>query len=247
MKPEISNEQLNAFVDNELDMLDKDSVFMQLETDAALKQAVCDLHAVKALVRHAYVAPPLAQSAVTRQFYLPKSLVAGVMLVLGLSAGWLGHGVNQSAPALRLAGTQLPPPIDTAALRPVSLAGVTQDMNRIVMHVDSADSAKFNTLLDDVDYLVQQHATQGQSAQIEVLASNNGLNMLRSDTTPYAARIAALIEHHPNVTFVACNQTLQRLQKEGVDVQLLPRVQIIPTATGEVVSRLHGGWTYIKV
>ena len=248
MKPEISNEQLNAFVDNELDMLDKDSVFMLLETDAELAHTVCELRTVKALVRHGYVAPPPLTSRVKiRKFQLPKSVVAGVMLVLGLSFGWLGHSLNQSAPAMRLVGAQLAPPIEVAALRPVSLAGVTQDMNKIVMHVDSADPAKFKMLLDNIDYLVQQHATAEQFVQIEVLASHNGLTMLRSGMTPHAARVAALTAKYPNVTFLACNQTLQRLRKEGADVKLLPGVQVIPTATGEVVNRLHGGWTYIKV
>ena len=247
MKTKISNEQLNAFVDGELDVPEKDSLFSMLESDADLVQKVCELRAVKELVRHGYTELPGLASKPdwAQQFYVPQSLVAGVMLVLGLTLGWMGHGWNQPQPVMQAAHAM--PQLEAGALRPVSLAGVTEDMHKIVLHVDSADPAKFKTLLDDVDFLTQHQAALGLPVQVEVVASSYGLNLLRTDVTPYAARVRALVDQHPNVVFVACNQTMQRLHKEGVNVKLLPHTRVAPTATEEVVNRLHSGWTYIKV
>ena len=250
MNPDISYEQLNAFIDDELDMAEKDLLFAQFEADPEVAQQVCDLRAVKELVRHGYAEPPvLARKEWARKFHVPTSLVAGAMLALGVTLGWLGHDWSSPAPAEQMAQAQPLPRIEfpDGALRPVSLAGVSKDVHKVVMHVDSADPAKFKTLLDDVDYLTQHQAALGQTVQVEVIASHYGLNMLRSDVTPYAARINDLIQSHPNVIFVACNQTMHRLDKEGVKVKLLPHTRVTPTAIEEIVNRLQGGWTYIKV
>ncbi|MEQ1669098.1 MAG: hypothetical protein ABL868_11645, partial [Sulfuriferula sp.] len=112
---------------------------------------------------------------------------------------------------------------------------------------DAADPAKFRALLDDIDDLTRHQAALGQPIQVEVSASQAGLGMLRADVTPYAERINTLVAQHPNVKFVACNQSMQHLTKAGVKVSLLPRTQVTVNATEEVVARLHEGWTYIKV
>lgn len=248
MKPEISNEQLSAFVDDELDIPEKDGLFSMLGSDPKLAQQVCELRTLKELVRHGYTQLPdmNSKSLWTKRFHAPQSLVAGVVLMLGLTLGWVGHDWSQPQPVTRLVHG-ISHPLDTGALRPVSLSGVTEDMHKIVLHVDSADPAKFKTLLDDVDFLTQHQAALGLPVQVEVVASSYGLNLLRTDVTPYAARVRALVDQHPNVVFVACNQTMQRLHKEGVNVKLLPHTRVAPTATEEVVNRLHSGWTYIKV
>ena len=242
MNPDISEEQLNAFVDGELDTPEKDNLFARLETDAVLAHQVCELRAIKELVRHGHAQPPgYAHQAQPPKFYAPPFIVAGVMLVLGLSIGWLGHDWSEPVPVMQWTQAH------SDVLRPVSLAGVTENMHKIILHVDSADPAKLKTLLDDVEYLTQHQTTLGQSVQVEVIASHNGLNMLRSDISPYAARVNTLMANHSNVVFVACNQTIQRLNNEGVNVKLLPHTRVAPTATEEIVNRLHGGWTYIKV
>jgi len=242
MKPKISQEQLNAFIDGELDLVEKDRLFVALEKDPEIAHQLCALRAVKEMVSHGYAEPPPAyQKNMTRQFGASHYLATGMVLVLGLAIGWFGRDWNNpqrpAQPALNQAGLQ----------RPVSLSGIKSDTQKIVLHVDSDHPGKLKTLLDDVDYLLQQERVVGQPVQVEVIANSYGLDLLRADVTPYAARIEKLARQHTNISFVACGQTMRRLSKEGIKVKLLPETRVAPTAVGEIINRLQQGWTYIKV
>lgn len=242
MKPEISMEQLNAFIDNELDLTEKDSMFAALDGNPELAHQLCALRAVKEMVSHGYAEPPPPrQQTRSRQFDVPRYWSVGLMLALGIAMGWLGRDWNDPTQAVQMVEDQ------TDVLRPVSLAGVSADTRKIVLHVDSAEPVKLKTLLDDVDYLLAQQASHGKPVQVEVITNNYGVNLLRADVSPYAARIEALTRQHANISFIACGQTMRRLTREGVEVELLPQAQVAPTAIGQIINRLQHGWTYIKV
>ncbi len=242
MKPEISQEQLNAFIDGELDLTEKDRLFAALEGNPELAHQLCTLRAVKEMVRHGYAEPPPAhRNKRPRQFAMSHYLATGMVLVLGLAIGWLGRDWNSPSRLAQLTQNH------AAMLRPVSLAGVKPDTRKIILHVDSDQPVKLKTLLDDVDYLLQHQTAEGRPVRIEVIANNYGLDLLRADVTPYAARIDELARQHTNISFVACGQTVRRLTKEGVKVELLPQARVAPTAIGQIINRLQHGWTYIKV
>ncbi|MEO6147445.1 MAG: hypothetical protein ABIT70_10435 [Sulfuriferula sp.] len=240
MKPEISQEQLNAFIDGELDLIERDRLFIALEDNPELAHELCELRAVKAMVCHGYEEPPQAfQKCIPRQFSISHYMATGLVLVLGLAVGWFGRDWHTPQRSLiqNHAKLQLP----------ISLSGLKTDTRKIVLHIDSDQPVKVQTLLDDVDYLLQHQKVMGQPVQIEVIANNYGLDLLRADVTPYAARIEKLARQHANISFVACGQTMRRLDLEGVKVKLLPETRVAPTAIGEIINRLQHGWTYIKV
>jgi hypothetical protein len=91
----ISEEQLNAFVDGELESEEKSRLLNESEHSAELDQRLCQQRKLKELVKHAYidVPPPKyeASSQLAQSGFLGRSLVAGVMLVLGLSGGFVVH------------------------------------------------------------------------------------------------------------------------------------------------------------
>ncbi|MHB1247615.1 MAG: hypothetical protein ACYCZH_14330 [Sulfuriferula sp.] len=240
MKPEISQEQLNAFIDGELDLIERDQLFVALEDNPDLAHQLCELRAVKAMVCHGYEEPPPAlQQPSPRRLSASHYLATGMVLVLGLAMGWFGR--DWSSPQRSLIQNH------AAMQRPVSLSGLKADTRKIVLHIDSDQPLKLQTLLDDVDYLLQHQKVIGQPVQIEVIANNYGLDLLRTDVTPHAARIEKLAQQHANISFVACGQTMRRLGREGVKVKLLPETRVAPTAIGEIINRLQHGWTYIKV
>lgn len=74
---------------------------------------------------------------------------------------------------------------------------------------------------------------------------NGGLDLLRSDVTPFAADIAELQAH--DVVFHACSRTIERLEEEGVNVMLVPDTRKDYTALDRVVMRMQEGCKYEKI
>ena len=88
-------------------------------------------------------------------------------------------------------------------------------------------------------------AGPGQINRVEVVANQKGLNLLRSDVTPFSDEILLLQEN--NVVFYACSRTIELLEKDGVDVHLVPDTNQSYTALDRVVLRMQDDWDYIKI
>jgi len=108
-------------------------------------------------------------------------------------------------------------------------------------------------LLDSVLTLVDaKHAGQQldsrQEARIEVVINGRGLELVRVETSAFAGRIQALQKEFGNLTFAACQNTIDRLRSErGILVRLLPGVIVIDSGVVELMRRQSQGWTYLRV
>jgi intracellular sulfur oxidation DsrE/DsrF family protein len=228
---DFSDEQLNAFVDRQLGPQECDDILAAIATDAELGQRLCALRATKELVRHAYDKVPAARRASNHR--LPVwggALAASLVLMLGMLAGWVAHDAATTG--------ETPRPI-------AALAGglFAPEPARILIHLDSSRAEQMEATLD----LAEAYLAKTGSAQVEVIANHRGLELLRVDTTPHAARIARLKVRHAQVGFVACGQTISRLQGAGVVVALLPEAAVASTAIEHVAERVQQGWTYLKI
>jgi len=209
----ISEEQLNAFVDGELDSEEKSRLLNESEQSVELDQRLCKQRKLKELVKHAYidVPPPkrLPSSHLAQSSFLGRSLVAGVILFLGLSGGFIAHNYFDQ--------TQ----VSTTSVVSEPVA----EIENYLLHVVSAGENEFR--------------------QVEIIANEQGLNLLRSDITPYAEQITALQRN--NVVFYACSKTIERLEEKGVKVELVPYANPDYTALDRVVTRMQAGWKYEKI
>lgn len=224
---DFSDEQLNAFVDNQLGAQECDEILAAIARDAEFGQRLCALRSAKELVRHAYGNVPAARRGRHRQLPIwGGALAASVALIVGVLAGWLGHH----------AATQGEMPRSMAAL-------FTVEPVRILIHLETSEADQMNAALD----LAEAYLAKAGNAQVEVITNHRGLELLRRDTTPYAARIAELKSHHARVGFIACGQTIARLQGVGVEVELIPETTVARTAIEHVAERVQQGWTYLKI
>jgi intracellular sulfur oxidation DsrE/DsrF family protein len=139
----------------------------------------------------------------------------------------------------------LAPAAHDAAFQPVSLAR-EPDPTRILLHLDSGKPERMEAALDHADRLLVEAERQGRRMQLEIVANSYGLDLLRAGN-PYADRIERMRQRHANVQWVACNQTIARLNSLGAAITLLPAARIAPSAIGEIVTRLQQGWTYVRV
>ena len=69
---------------------------------------------------------------------------------------------------------------------------------------------------------------------------------MRKDVSMYQERIKNLVTEYNNVRFLACSRAIKRLESQGIDVKLLPEIQIAPSALEQIIQRMQTGWQYIK-
>ena len=221
---EVSREMQNAFVDGQLDAADWTALVERMGNDEALRRRVCELRTLKDMVKGAYAdaRPRGTAPAADRRGW---ARVAALALVFAL-AGWLAHDATDRGQA-------------AAAKRELAARG-------LVVHLASSRGEVVDTALQEVeDYLRDAHAA-GRKVKVEIVANQTGLDILRAGKSPYAKQLERLRAAYPNLTYIACHQTADRLREKGVKVKLLPGVHFAPTALDEIVKRMQQGWVYIR-
>jgi intracellular sulfur oxidation DsrE/DsrF family protein len=220
-----SEEQLNAFIDGELDAEEKSRIFNEADHDLELEQRLCQQRKLGELVRHAYQNPPVPEgrpASRRRRSPLHRALVAGVFILVGIAGGLLAH---------QQLDRQMP-------------AAFAEAPNNFILHVSRGDEKTMLAALRKARELIEDDSPN-HPTRVEVVANERGLNLLRSDVTPFAAEIAALADER--VVFYACSRAIQRLEERGVEVQLVPQANDDYTALDRVVMRMQEDWNYIKL
>jgi hypothetical protein len=228
-RQDFSDERLNAFVDNELGAQEREEILAAIADDADLSQRLCALRSTKELVRHAYGHVPSYSRARGRRVSLwSGALAAGLALVAGVLIGWQGHRAAVSPSDSPLAGLG-----NLFAPQPT----------RVLLHLDSAQAERMEEALD----LVEAYLDKTRHARVELVVNNSGLDLLRQEATPHAARIAALAARYEMLAFVACGNAIARYRNAGLDVTLVPEARVERTAVEHIVDRVRQGWTYLKI
>ena len=246
MKPFVSDESLNAYVDGEFDIAESESLIARMRDDPDLAQRVGTLRSLQSMVKLAYAEPPVARGwrarAVPRREFMQRCAFGCLILLAGLSGGWVLHSLESQAVAVSPAT----PVSTTDGYKMVSLAREA-DPNRVLLHLDSAAPDRMQGALDQAERLLDEAERQGRAMQLEIVANSHGIDLLRAGVSPHAERMARMQQRHANLQWVACSQTIARFTNEGKKVELLPSARIAPTAIGEIVNRLQQGWTYVRV
>ena len=231
----ISAEMRNAFVDGQLDNPEWERVAAQIEDDAQLREDLDTLRTVKEMVRHAYAHPPAPSRRGFGRSHQGWRWVAAASVAFA-TAGWFGHAWWSSVPEL-----------DPASAYVLREQGAAFDRSHILVHVSTGEREALSRALDEVEDLLRSARKEGRSIEIEVVANRSGLELLKASVSPFAARVAALRTEYGNLRFIACGQTLRRLDAGGHSVALLPGTEIAPSALDQVVKRLQNGWVYVRV
>jgi len=235
-----SDEQLQAFVDDEIDISERAEIIEAINKDDALACRVCELMQMKDSVRLAYSEPPMPENTKARwkaahNAMFPIKTVAAVML---LAVG-------------TLIGVLLQPHINpSTSIAPAGLAQIApagDEYRRVVFHISTADPVRLEQALDDAEELLASYKNSPEKVQLEVVANAEGLALLREDASPYAERIHRMAMLYDNLSFLACSRTVEKLKLKGIDVHLVPDAEVIPAALEKIVDRLHEGWVYIRV
>jgi len=237
--------ELNAFVDGELSHDQQAELLEAMRADPDLARQACELGRLKAQLRLAYMHPPEPRrQGVAKVRASWQTIAAGfALLALGIVSGWALHA---NAPGLGLHGDRFVvlDPDGRGQAPAVTADGET----RIVFHVTEPDQTVASELLDDVEGMLAAYQSDGRPLRIEVVGHSDGLGLLRERLSQHKERIHQLAGQYANLTFVACQNTIDRLKVEhGIEVKLIPDVEVIDSGVSHVVRRQKEGWSYIRV
>jgi intracellular sulfur oxidation DsrE/DsrF family protein len=83
--------------------------------------------------------------------------------------------------------------------------------------------------------------------KIEVVTFGPGLHMLRDDTSPVKARIEVMALSTPEVSFKACGNTKENMQKaESKEIPIIAQAEVVKSGVVRVMELEEQGWTYVK-
>ena len=119
--------------------------------------------------------------------------------------------------------------------------------HQLVLQVNVNDPAMMNLALNNATNVAQYYKDLGETATIEVVTFGPGLHMLRDDTSPVKARIKTIAESNPTISFKACGNTQQNMQKvESKDIVLIPEATVVKSGVVRVMELQEQGWTYVR-
>ena len=71
--------------------------------------------------------------------------------------------------------------------------------------------------------------------------------MLRDDTSPVKARIKAISESNPSISFQACANTRDNMSRaESKEIPLISEAKMVKSGVVRVMELQEQGWTYVK-
>jgi intracellular sulfur oxidation DsrE/DsrF family protein len=240
----ISEELLNALVDNEFTPDEQAEKLGQVRRDKVASAELCHLRELKESVRLAYADPPQPKLAPHKKKLSPIPYALAASLVLFIIGILLGHNPTLQLPQSAGERFILLDPIGQGD-RPATASDKSM---RVVFHVQNIVQVTPGELLDEVESLLEDFHKRGETIRVEVVAHGEGLGLLRSKLSTEQQRISQMVKAYPTLTFVACRNTIQRLKVEkGIEVLLLPEATTTESGVAHVVRRQNEGWIYIQV
>src|SRR5258705_709094 len=124
---------------------------------------------------------------------------------------------------------------------------VAEQPHRLILQVNTNEPAMMNRALNNATNVVQYYKDLGQNVKIDVVAYGPGLHMLRDDTSPVKARIKAISESTPSISFEACGNTRENMSRtESKEVPLISEAKVVKSGVVRVMELQEQGWTYVK-
>jgi len=120
-------------------------------------------------------------------------------------------------------------------------------LHRLILQVNTNEPATMNLALNNATNVAQYYKDLGEKVTIEVVTFGPGLHMLRDDTSPVKARIKAIRESTPEISFKACGNTQENMHRvENKEIPIIPEATVVKSGVVRVMELQEQGWTYVK-
>jgi len=119
--------------------------------------------------------------------------------------------------------------------------------HKLVLQISDNNPQKMNTVLNVAANVSRYYSGKGEEIDIRIVAFNQGLHMLRTDTSPVKKRMMSFAGSMPNVEFDACDNTRQAMMKKsGKDVPLFKFAKVVPAGVVTIIELSEAGYTVVR-
>ncbi len=121
------------------------------------------------------------------------------------------------------------------------------EKHRLALQISDNDPAKMNAVLNVAANVSKYYSDKGEEVDVEIVAFNAGLHMLRDDTSPVKPRLKSFKQGMPNVAFMACENTLDAMARtEGKEPPLVENATRVPAGVVTLMELGEKGWTIVR-
>jgi intracellular sulfur oxidation DsrE/DsrF family protein len=138
--------------------------------------------------------------------------------------------------------------IALALVLPLTAGAVAAEKpHRLALQISDNDPSKMNAVLNVAANVSKYYSDKGEEVEIQIVAFNAGLHMLRADTTKVKDRLKSFKQGMPNVSFIACQNTLDSMARhEGKTPQLVDNAKLVPAGVVTLIELGEQGWTLVR-
>ncbi|MGY4316332.1 DsrE family protein [Bradyrhizobium sp. JR3.5] len=134
-----------------------------------------------------------------------------------------------------------------AAVSKVELKKPEPRVHHVVLPINSDDPTTMRALISTALNLPKYYRERNEPFEIEVVAYNAGVHMLRADTSPVKDLLRVVRGLTPDIRFVVCEATKLGMERaEGHPLVLLDNVDLVPNGPGRIIELQEAGWSYIR-
>jgi len=133
-------------------------------------------------------------------------------------------------------------------LLPLALTpAAAMEKHKLALQISDNDPGKMNAVLNVAANVSKYYSDKGDEVEIQIVAFNAGLHMLRDDTTPVKPRLQSFKQGMPNVSFMACENTLEAMTRtEGKEPPLVENAQRVKAGVVTLIELGEKGWTIVR-
>ncbi len=121
------------------------------------------------------------------------------------------------------------------------------EKHKLALQISDNDPAKMNAVLNVAANVSKFYSDKGDEVEIQIVAFNAGLNMLRADKSPVLERLKSFKQGMPNVSFDACENTLEAMTRnEGKEPPLVDNATRVKAGVVTLIELGEKGWTIVR-
>ena len=131
---------------------------------------------------------------------------------------------------------------------PLAFASASaMEKHRLALQISDNDPVKMNAVLNVAANVSKYYSDKGDEVEIQIVAFNAGLNMLRQDKSPVLERLKSFKQGMPDVSFMACENTLDAMTRtEGKEPPLVENATRVPAGVVTLMELGEKGWTIVR-